>query len=617
MAKIAFQTEIKQLLDLMIHSLYSNKEIFLRELISNASDALDKLNHLTLSDDKYKSMDFKPRIDISFDSDKKTLTISDNGIGMDESDLKNHLGTIAKSGTKSFLESLSGDKKKDSNLIGQFGVGFYSCFMVASKVVVNTRKALDNKAYTWISDGGGEYEIIESSKDTQGTEITLFLNESGQEFANRWSIEDIIKKYSSYIQYPIFVHYEEEVAQDSKDTESKEKPQKIQKEEQVNAAKALWVIPKNELKEADYDEFYKTLSYDREKPLKYIHTLAEGSLSYKSLFYIPATPPLDMNRVDYQSHVKLYVKRVFITDDDKELLPPYLRFIYGVIDSDDLPLNVSREILQENRILEQIKAASVKKILAMLESMAKDSKLYADFWAKFGKVLKEGLYGFGENKDKLLDLVRAYSYKKGENISLKEYKEAMVSGQDSVFYLIGKDLDSIKNNPILEKFKDYDVLLFSDEVDNFVVPQIGEYSGVKLLDISSAEAGNKVKSEISEDSKKEFEPILESFKGLDGVGEVSLINGISSPIALSEQMPGNSYMEQIMRQMGQEMPEPKKNVEINISSPLIAKINALDSTKRNKYALVLFNGAKILEGVSLKDSKSYIESVNEILESSL
>lgn len=618
MAKIAFQTEIKQLLDLMIHSLYSNKEIFLRELISNASDALDKLNHLTLSDDSYKNMDFKPRIDISFDNEKKTLTIADNGIGMDESDLKNHLGTIAKSGTKSFLESLSGDKKKDSNLIGQFGVGFYSCFMVASKVVVNTRKALDSKAYTWISDGSGEYEILESSKDTHGTEITLFLNESGEEYANRWSIEDIIKKYSSYIQYPIFLHYEEEVKEDSnEDSKESAESKKVQKEEQLNAAKALWVMPKNELKPSDYEDFYKSISYDRDKPMKYVHTLAEGSLSYKSLFFIPATPPLDMSRVDYQSHVKLYVKRVFITDDDKELLPAFLRFIYGVIDSDDLPLNVSREILQENRILEQIKAASVKKILSMIESLSSDSKIYGEFWGKYGKVLKEGLYGYGENKEKLLELLRAYSYKKGEMISLKEYKEAMANGQDSIFYLVGKDLDSIKNNPILEKFKDYDVLLFSDEVDNFVVPQIGEYNGLRLIDVASKEASSKLKSDISEDSKKEFAGLIESFKGLNGVGEVNLIDNISSPIALSEDFGGNAYMEQMMRAMGQAVPEAKKNVDINISSALIQKINTLDKEKRDKYALVLFNGAKILEGISLKDSKNYVDSVNEILESAL
>lgn len=606
MAKQAFQTEIKQLLDLMIHSLYSNKEIFLRELISNASDALDKLNHLTLSDDNYKTMNFQPKIIISFDSEKKIIRIADNGIGMNESDLTNHLGTIAKSGTKSFLESLTGDKKKDSNLIGQFGVGFYSVFMVAQKVIVNTKKALDSKAWTWISSGDGEYEILESSKDENGTEITIYLKDEETSFLSKWSLEDIIKRYSNHIQFPIFLQYEEEKKEEGKD------PIKEQKEEQVNNAKALWTLSKSELKKQDYEEFYATISYDKEKPMSYLHTLAEGKLQYKSLFYIPTTPPFDMNRVDYKSHVKLYVKRVFITDDDKELLPPYLRFITGIIDSDDLPLNVSREILQENKILEQIKSASVKKILSMIESLSKDAQKYKDFYAKYGKVLKEGLYSDYENKEKLLNLIRAYSYKKGEEISLKDYKDSMIADQKGIFYLIGKDLDSVKNNPILEKFKEYDVLLFADEVDSFVIPNISEYDGTKLLDITSKEVNSEIKSEIGEDIKKEFEGLIEVFKTLDGVNEVELTDVISSPLALTGDST-NGYMEQIMRQMGQTMPEAKKNIELNIKHELIQKINKMPKDEQEKYCLVLFNGAKILEGQSLKDSKGYIDSVNELL----
>lgn len=607
MAKKAFQTEIKQLLDLMIHSLYSNKEIFLRELISNASDALDKLNHLTLSDDAYKTMEFKPKITVSFDSDKKIITISDNGIGMNEEDLNNHLGTIAKSGTKSFLQSLTGDKKKDSNLIGQFGVGFYSVFMVAQKVVVNTKKALDSKGWTWISSGDGEYEILESKKDSYGTEITLYLKDDAKDFLSKWKLEDIIKRYSNHIQFPIFLQYVEEKKEEGKDAI------KENKEEQVNNAKALWTLPKSELKKEDYEEFFSTISYDREKPMSYIHTLAEGKLQYKSLFYIPSTPPFDMTRIDYKSHVKLYVKRVFITDDDKELLPSYLRFVHGIIDSDDLPLNVSREILQENTILEQIKSASVKKILSMIETLTKDEKKYEDFYNKYGKVLKEGLYSDYANKDKLLNFVRAYSYKNEKNISLKDYKENLKDGQKGIFYIIGKDLDSIKNNPILEKFKDYDVLLFADEVDNFVIPNIGEYEGIKLLDITSKEANSEIQNEISEEVKKKFESLVESFKGLDGVNEVNLTQSISSPLALTDENSHNNYMEQIMRQMGQNMPESKKNVEINIDHELIQKINTMEKDLRDKYCLVLFNGAKILEGQSLKDSKGYVDSVNELL----
>ena len=611
MAKQSFQAEIKQLLDLMIHSLYSNKEIFLRELISNASDALDKLNHLNLSHDDYKSLDFKPRIDLSFDSEKKILRIKDNGIGMNEEELNANLGTIAKSGTKGFLESLSGDKKKDSNLIGQFGVGFYSSFMVAQKVVVTTKKPLDSKAWTWISDGGGEYEILECSKDDYGTEIALYLKDDCGEFANRWGVENIIKKYSNNIQFPIFLHYEEEKKGEG-DEVTKEA-----KSEQVNSAKALWTIAKNELKTEDYEEFFKNLSYDREKPLKYVHTLAEGSLQYKSLFFIPATPPFDMNRVDYRSNVKLFVKRVFITDDDRELLPSYLRFIYGIIDSDDLPLNVSREILQENKTLEKIKSASVKKILGMIESLSQDEEAYKGFYAKYGKVLKEGLYGYGENRQKILDLVRAYSNKRGEAISLKAYKEGKKDGQGCIFYALGRDLDSLKNNPLLDKFKDYEVLLFSDEVDNFVIPQLDDYEGLKWVDVASKEASGKIKIEIDEERKKEFEGLKESFKSLEGVNEVELIDGVVAPLVLTEENPQTGYMGQIMRQMGQEMPEPKKNIELNIGHELIQKLSKLDEAARARYALMLFNGAKILEGQSLKDAKSYIDGINDLLLKSL
>ncbi|WP_304646300.1 molecular chaperone HtpG, partial [uncultured Helicobacter sp.] len=341
-------------------SLYSNKEIFLRELISNASDALDKLSYLTLTDEKLKSLTFTPSIDIQFDETKKTITIEDNGIGMNEADMKEHLGIIAKSGTKSFLAQLSGDKKKDSALIGQFGVGFYSAFMVAHRVVVQSKKAGEDKAYAWVSEGKGEYEVGECVKDTQGTQITLYLREEEAHFASRWEIENIIHKYSEHIAFPIYLHYTESSFEGEGD-DKKEVKENITS--QINTAKALWKIPKAELKDADYKEFYSTLSHDNNEPMRWIHTKVEGNLEYTTLFYIPQKAPFDLYRVDYQSGVKLYVKRVFITDDDKELLPPYLRFVRGVIDSEDLPLNVSREILQQNKILANIKSASTKKIL--------------------------------------------------------------------------------------------------------------------------------------------------------------------------------------------------------------------------------------------------------------
>ena len=352
MAKQKFQTEVSQLLHLIIHSLYSNKEIFLRELISNASDAMDKLRYLTLSDSKYKSIKFTPRIDIKFEDSKKvkTLTIIDNGIGMNKKELVENLGTIARSGTKNFLENLSGDSKKDNNLIGQFGVGFYSSFMVADNVEVSTKKAGDKKSFLWKSDGKTGFNIKEIEKDSYGTEIKLFLNDSGSEYTDKWSLENVIKKYSDHIAFPIYLHY----------TEKKEEKEE-QVIDQINSASAFWKRPKSELKKKDYNEFYKTFSNDNEDPLFHLHTSAEGTLDYTTLFYIPKKAPFDMFNADYKPGVKLYVKRVFITDDDKELMPVYLRFLRGVIDTEDLPLNVSREILQKNKILEKIKKKQCQK----------------------------------------------------------------------------------------------------------------------------------------------------------------------------------------------------------------------------------------------------------------
>ncbi|MBF7046891.1 molecular chaperone HtpG, partial [Campylobacter volucris] len=394
-----FQTEVNQLLQLMIHSLYSNKEIFLRELISNASDALDKLSYLSVSNDAYKNLKFEPKIQINFNQEAKTLTISDNGIGMNKEDLINHLGTIAKSGTKSFLENLSGDAKKDSQLIGQFGVGFYSAFMVADKIEVLSKKALEDKAYLWVSDASG-YEIEDATKAEQGTTITLHLKD--EEFLNSYRIESIIEKYSNHIQFPIFMEKEEILPLEEGQTE----PKKELKNTQVNTASALWRQNKANLKADDYEKFYEQNFHDSNKPILYIHTKAEGSIEYNSLFFIPSQAPFDLYRVDYKSGLKLYVKRVFISDDDKELLPTYLRFIRGIIDVEDLPLNVSREILQENKILKSVQEASVKKILAELKKFKeKDKENYLKFHENFGKVLKEGLYGFGENKDAIAKLL--------------------------------------------------------------------------------------------------------------------------------------------------------------------------------------------------------------------
>lgn len=618
--KMAFQTEIKQLLDLMIHSLYSNKEIFLRELVSNASDALDKLNYLTISDDGFKHIAFEPRIDIHFDEKKGVLKIVDSGIGMSEQELIDNLGTIAKSGTKSFLNALSGDKKKDSALIGQFGVGFYSAFMVAQKVVVTTKKAAQEQAFSWVSDGSGEYEITECKKDTHGTEIALYLKDDEKHFASRWEIESIIKKYSDHIGFPIFLHYEETKYATEEEKKEGKNDEVLQKCEQLNTAKALWKIPKNELKEQDYKEFYKGFAHDNSEPLSYMHTKVEGNLEYTTLFFIPSVAPFDLYRVDYRSGVKLYVKRVFITDDDKELLPQYLRFVRGVIDSEDLPLNVSREILQQNKILANIKSASTKKILSEIEKLSKDSKKYKGFYEQFGRVLKEGLYSDYENKEKILELLR-FDSSKAENLSLKDYKQAMPKEQKSIYYIIGENKDLLKASPLLEKYAKlgFDVLLLSDEVDGFVMPSVGEYDKTPLKDATSKEALQELGEEkIDEETNKKFAPIVQAFK--DALGEeiasVELSASLSSPIALlgEEQ---NAMMVNLMRQMGQELPKGKKSVQINVNHSIFSKLIKVDSSKAQEVAHLLYDSARLLESGSLDSAKDFSQRLYALIDESL
>lgn len=617
--KHSFQTEINQLLDLMIHSLYSNKEIFLRELISNASDALDKLGYLALTDEKLKNLNLQPQIQIKFDEAKKTLTISDNGIGMNEEDLINHLGTIAKSGTKSFLSALSGDKKKDSALIGQFGVGFYSAFMVADKIIVQTKKAGEDNAYAWASDGKGEYEITPCQKDTHGSEITLYLKDEDKHFASKWEIESIIRKYSEHIPFPIILHYTqskfEGEGEDKKET-------KEEKSEQINDAKAIWKIAKSELKEQDYKEFYKTLSHDNNEPLKWIHTKVEGNLEYTTLFFLPKSAPFDLYRVDYKSGIKLYVKRVFITDDDKELLPQYLRFVRGVIDSEDLPLNVSREILQQNKILANIKSASTKKILGEIEALSKDKETYKGFYEQFGRVLKEGLYSDFENKDKILELLRFATSKQDELIALKDYKAAMPKEQKSIYYLIGENLDLLKASPLLEKYakKGYEVLLLSDEVDSFVMPNVSEYDKTPLKDAASKQALDELGDEgIDATLKESFAPLSEKIKAIlqDEIKEVSLSTALTSPVALIGEEE-NAMMANLMRQMGQEMPKLPKTLELNINHPIIIKLKDISDEALLKDSVhLLFDSAKILESSNIQNTKAFTQRIYTLIEKSL
>ncbi|MDN2927979.1 molecular chaperone HtpG [Campylobacter jejuni] len=601
-----FQTEVNQLLQLMIHSLYSNKEIFLRELISNASDALDKLNFLSVSDDKYKSLKFEPKIEIKIDKDKKTLSISDNGIGMDKDDLINNLGTIAKSGTKSFLENLSGDAKKDSQLIGQFGVGFYSAFMVASKIEVLSKKALDDKAYLWSSDANG-YEINDANKEEQGTSITLYLKDD--EFANTYKIESIVEKYSNHIQFPIFMEKEEFIPAKEGEEEGKTEL----KISQINKANALWRMQKSSLKVEDYERFYEQNFHDSNKPLLYLHTKSEGKLEYNSLFFIPQNAPFDLFRVDYQSGLKLYVKRVFISDDDKELLPTYLRFVRGIIDVEDLPLNVSREILQENQILKGVKEASVKKILGELEKLKNnDKEKYLSFFKTFGKVLKEGLYGFGGEKDSLLKLM-LYKSTKGENLrSLEEYKNDLQGEQKEIFYIAGNNESLLRTSPLLEEYKqkNIEVLLMDDEIDSLATPML-EFEGLKFIAINQVED----KNELSDEEKNTFAPLVAKFKELlkDQVEDVRLTSRLKdspSCIVYDKNKP-DFAMQQLLKQMGQEQ-NFKPILEINPKHAIFTGLKNNESFSADIATLVL-NMAKLSEGMGVDNPAEFNASLTKII----
>ena len=562
----SFQTEVGQLLHLITHSLYTNKEIFLRELISNASDALDKMRYLTLTNDDFKSLSFDPKINIEFkDGDNPTLTLTDTGIGMSQQDLEENLGTIARSGTKNFMENMSGNEKKDSQLIGQFGVGFYSCFMVADKVDVSTKKAGEDEAWLWTSDGQSGYEISKEVRKEPGTTITLYLNEEGKEFASRWRVESLVKKYSDHIDFPIFLTYDEiDYDKDGKEKSSKSKT------DQINDAKAFWTRAKSDLKKKDYIEFYKTLSHDTEDPFDWIHTKAEGNLEYTLLFYIPKTASPDIYRTDYQTGVKLYVNRVFITDDEKELLPTWLRFVKGVIDSSDLPLNVSREILQQNRIMSKIKSNAVKKILNKLKDISKDKDKYATFFDQFGRLIKEGVYQDFDHKDALTDLLRFKSTKEAGLVSLKEYVDRMDSDQKSIFYITGQQESSLRNSPLLEIYdkKGIEVLILDDEIDEIIISSVPNYDEKDLKSVNRSGAADDISEDADKDSEKSTKPVLKKIKKVlgDKVKDVKVSSRLSdspSCIVADENDP-TSQMQEIMKSMGQTgMPEIKPILEIN------------------------------------------------------
>jgi len=627
MAKHVFQTEVDELLHLIIHSLYSHKEIFLRELVSNASDALDKLKYLTLTEDKFKNITFEPKVDISFNdnAEGRTLTIKDTGIGMNEEDLIEHLGTIARSGTKNFLGNLTGDAKKDSNLIGQFGVGFYSCFMVADQVEVVTRKAGEEEAYRWVSDGKSGFEIEATTKSEPGTEVTLFLNDEGKEYASRWSITETLKKYSNHIAFPVYLHYEES----SFDGEGDDKKEiKEQKSEQVNDATAFWKRPKSELKKKDYAEFYKTFSNDFADPAMHVHTQAEGAMDYTTLFFVPEKAPQDLFYADYKSGVKLYVKRVFITDDEKELLPTYLRFVKGIIDSEDLPLNVSREILQQNRVLDNIRKASVKKLLKSFGSLAKKEQDYNKFYAEFGRPIKEGYYQDRENRDLLEKLVRFKSTKTKGFTTLEDYVSRMQEDQKGIYYITGDNEDTLRRSPLIEMYnsKDIEVLIADDEIDEIIIPGVAKFGEHDFKSVNRSNAGDELKKDNEPDEEtveKEVKPFIKKIKKVlgDKVKDVKVSSRLTdSPSVLVADAEDPTFqMQEMLRAMGQtEMPDAKPILEINLDHAILKKMKDMRKSKDfDNAAELLYEQAMLLEGMKLENPADFVKRLNEVLAKAL
>ena len=630
MAKHQFQTEVGQLLHLMTHSLYSNKEIFIRELVSNSSDAIDKLNYLRLTDEKLKESfaSWKGEINISFDEKDKSLTIVDNGIGMNEQDMISSIGTIAKSGTKSFVEALTGDAKKDSNLIGQFGVGFYSVFMVAEKVDVISKKAGEETAYKWSSTGTGEFDLAPCTKESAGTVIYIKLKDDEvSEFASKYRIKNIVEKYSNHIAYPIFLNYDEEVTQTLSEEDKKAGKEAVKtlerKHEQINAATALWTQAKAKLKDEDYNSFYKSISQDSNDPLVTIHTKTEGVNEYTTLFYIPKIAPMDMYRADYQSGIKLYVKRVFITDDDRELLPTYLRFVRGIIDSEDLPLNVSREILQENRILANIKQSSVKKILSEIKKLSKDEEKYSQFISQYNRALKEGVYQDYTNKESILELLRYKSTADEKKLtSLEDYKQRANSEQKAIYYIVGDNEKVLRNSPLLESYKknNIEVLILDDkEIDEIITPTIGAFKEWQFTDITTAQAP---KVEVNEEEKQkieeEFKDIVSKIKEKLGneVKDVKITSRLDSFASCITKDAGDAQMAamaHMFRAMGQEAPEVKPILEINPNHEIVKKLQSSTNDELiEDVSWILLDLAKISEGVDVSDKVAFAKRLSKI-----
>ncbi len=622
----AFQTEVNQLLKLMIHALYSNKEIFLRELISNASDALDKLRFEAVSNDALTEGDSELAIIVDFDEKAKTVTITDNGIGMTRDEVVANIGTIANSGTKKFLDSLSGDQAKDSNLIGQFGVGFYSSFIVADKVTLITRKAGTDKteATKWVSEGEGEFTLETVEKEIKGTEIILHLKEDMDEFLSYVRLKNIITTYSDHISFPIKM-WKSEQDEEGKDTGEKTL-------EQVNKATAIWTQPKSELSEEDYKNFYQTLSHDFDAPMVTLHNKVEGTLEYTSLLYIPKKAPFDLYDRDRRYGLKLYVKRVFIMDDAENLLPTYLRFVRGVIDSNDLPLNVSREILQSNRVVDKIKAASVKRILDAITKMSKaeDKSEFNEFTKQFGQVLKEGIVEDFANKDKISKLLRFASSTSGseENtVSFEAYIDRMQKEQEAIYYITADTYAAAVGSPHLEMFrkKGIEVLLLTEKIDEWLVSHLTDFEGKPLKSVTSAdlkEFADEAEKDLSEDDKKSREALTEKVKAAikDLVSDVQITHRLTESPACVVSAAGDmsSHMARMMKQMGQAIPTQLPVLELNPEHSIVKKIDALeDDAKIKEWSLFLLEQAQLAEGDQLANPAEFIKRMNNLLAGSI
>lgn len=617
----AFQAEVSQLLQLMIHSLYSNKEIFLRELISNASDACDKLRFEALKDDSLYKDGRELQIQIDYDKEARTLKVSDNGIGMSREEVMANLGTIAKSGTREFFNALTGDQAKDAQLIGQFGVGFYSSFIVADKVTVITRRAGSDEAIAWESTGAGSYTVESAQRASRGTDVILHLRKDEDEFLDGWRLRSIIKKYSDHISLPILMAKE---GGDDGDKSGGEKPEY----ERINASNALWSRPRKDISDEEYKEFYKAIAYDFQDPLAWTHNRVEGKQEYTTLLYIPAQAPFDLWDRDRIHGIKLYVRRIFIMDDSEQLVPKYLRFVRGIVDSADLPLNVSREILQNNKLIDNIRSGSVKKILGLLESMAKEKpEDYAKFWKSFGNVLKEGLAEDFANREQLAKLLRFASTRQDspeQNISLEEYVARAKPGQDKIYYLTSDSFAAGKNSPHLEVFKKQgiEVLLMYDRVDEWMMQYLREFGGKQLISIAKGDLDLGGLS--TEEEKKQAEQVKEAAKDTverlkkalgDRVQDVRATTRLTdSPacIVLNEHEMA-LHMQRLMKQAGHDIPVGKPVLEINPQHPLVARMQAEQDMEFANWALLLLDQAVLAEGGQLEDPAGFVKRMNRLL----